>query len=461
MRIKKYDHDYGRRELMKKVATGAGAGVLAPLWPMIANSADNVSKAYPDELLSIEAYTKGKIKPGDQLTAANIDLVKDLFDPITYTQIKSQGRRITVVESTRDVTKLFNAPYFEATLRNKGRARFDNTGNIVTDKGEPWIGGNPFVDPKSGEEAIANLTLAWGRHTYSQYAIKDWDIGPDGRLGYQYDFMWCELNCTARTDGKVFNGRNDLLRQQSVFFTSPQEQAGASFLNTWYYDQRKFPDLYGYLPQFRRVRQFPANQRFEPLVPGITIFLSDAWAAGDPMLTWGNYKVIGRQPMMGAISGTNWRGGYHPNWERGVHGGPQNQTFFDTWFELIPECIVLEAEPTGYPRSPVGRKRIWIDVRNGMFVAYVTYDRQGKIWKSFEPAFAQYKNDKAELKDAGGKPDWSWVYVHSHDVQANRMSRISQVKQINGGYKSKFSEEGEDVYNRYLTQAALARLGTV
>ncbi len=27
MRIRKYDFDYGRRELMKKVAVGAGAGV--------------------------------------------------------------------------------------------------------------------------------------------------------------------------------------------------------------------------------------------------------------------------------------------------------------------------------------------------------------------------------------------------------------------------------------------------
>src|SRR3546814_5812226 len=71
---------------------------------------------------------------------------------------------------------------------------------------------------------------------------------------------------------------NDLLCLQSVWFTAPQDTAGSSFLSTWYYDQRKFPDLYGYLPAFRRVRQFPTNQRFEPLLPGITWFLSDAWA---------------------------------------------------------------------------------------------------------------------------------------------------------------------------------------
>ena len=92
------------------------------------------------------------------------------------------------------------------------------------------------------------------------------------------------------------------------------------------------------------MRRFPTNQRFEPLVPGITLFLSDAWAAGDPMLTWGNYKVVGRGPMLGAVS-QNWTGG--ENWEREVHGGPHGQTFMETSMELVPEVLIVEAEPTG------------------------------------------------------------------------------------------------------------------
>jgi hypothetical protein len=462
MYIKKFGVDYGRRALLQKAAGGAAAGVLAPLWPLIARSADDVSKAYPDDLLHIEAYTKGKVKPGDVITAANVDDVKDLLDPIAYQQVKTMGRRINIIDSTKDVTKLFPYDYLEATLKNKGQAKFDANSNVVTQSGEPWIGGNPFPNPQTGLEAIANLTLAWGRHSYSQYAVRDWDIAPDGSLAYQYDFVWVELNTTARTDGQVWNGKKDLLRYQSVFFTSPQDTAGTSFLNTWYYDQRKFPDLQGYLPAFRRVRQFPTNQRFEPLVPGITLFLSDAWAAGDPMLTWGNYKIVGRQPMLGYIGGRNFLGGYGGtmnNYERPVHGGPKNQTFFETYAELVPECIVLDAEPVGYPRAPVSRKRIWIDVRNGMYVANITYDRRGEVWKSFEPAYAQYSNDKETVTDRG-HPAWSWVFVHSHDFQANRMSRFVQAKEVTGGYKSSYDTGGLDVYNKYLTTQAIQRLGS-
>src|SRR5882757_9763779 len=122
MRIRKYDFDYGRRMLLQKAA--ASAGVLAPMWPLLANGAD-VSKAYPDELLSIEMYTKGKVKPGDVITAANVDVVKDLLDSIAYQQVKTMGRRINIVQSTRDVTKLFPYQYLQATLKNKGKAKFD------------------------------------------------------------------------------------------------------------------------------------------------------------------------------------------------------------------------------------------------------------------------------------------------------------------------------------------------
>ena len=67
MWIRKYDFNYGRRKMMESVAYGLGAGVLMPLDKLIAAEQD-ISKAYPDELMSIEMYTKGRIKPGDVVT---------------------------------------------------------------------------------------------------------------------------------------------------------------------------------------------------------------------------------------------------------------------------------------------------------------------------------------------------------------------------------------------------------
>ena len=460
MRIRKYDFNYGRRKLLENAAMGLGGGVLAPLWPTIANSADDISKAYPDELLSIEMYTKGKVKPGDVITADNVEIVKDLLEPIMYKQVKEHGRRLNIVDSLRDVTKMYPAKYLEATLKNNGRAKIGPDGNVWTDgdTSKPWIGGTPFPDAKTGFEAQANLTLSWGRHNYSQYPIPFYSLNPDGEVGYRHELVWCELNTTARIDGSVFEGHEDKLRFQSVFFTAPNDTKGSSFLSIWYYDQRKFPDLYGYFPAFKRVRQFPTNQRFEPLVPGVTFFLSDAWAAGDPVLTWGNYKIIGRKPMLGACTADNWPSD-HPTYDQKVHGGPKGQTFYDTYMSLIPEVIVFSAEPTGYPRAPVGRKEVYVDVRNMSFPSQVTYDRRGDIWKQFEPGYSQYKNQHGEVLAPDGHPDWSWLYCHTHDIQSGRMTRFRNEKSIPSGYHQQFATEGVDVYNKFLTTSAMARLG--
>lgn len=469
MHIRKYDFDYGRRKLMENAAAGAAsAGVLASTWPLVSNG-DDISKAYPEELTSIEANTKGKVKPGDKITADNVDHVKHLLEPIAYKQVKEMGRVITIVEGNRKAEDMFPPEYLEATVANQGKATLDANNNVVEKStGGPWIGGNPFPEPKSGLECIANLTLSWGRHDYSQYAVIDTDINPDGSEAYHYEFVWSELNTTVRTgQDKVFRDFDDLLRLQSVWFTSPKEQAGSSFLSKWYYDQREFPELYGYLPLFKRVRQFPTNQRFEPLVPGITLHLSDAWAAGDPMLTWGNYKIVNREPHLVAIDGKNWGASVDPdNWVPPHHGGPQGKTFTDSYMELAPECIVYDAEPTGYPRAPVGKRRTWMDVRNAMIVSFITYDRRGEIWKTLQPSFGKKittgpDGNEIKMTDKKGRTEWSWTWVMIHDIQANRMSRFNQGREVTGGFKTVFHADEDKVYEKYLTRSALTRLGAV
>ena len=460
MHIRKYDEGYSRRAFLEQSAKGvAMGGMLAPLWSTIAKSG-TIDKVYPDELLSIELYTKGKVKPGDVITAENVEFVADLLDPVALNQVKTMGRRINIVETTTDMTKLFPHEYLEATLRNQGQAKFGPDGNVYTQDGQRWIGGNPFPDAKTGEEAIANLSLSWGRHDESVYAVRDVDIGPDGGVSYRYDFIWAEQNTAALTNAPspYLEGEDDKLRYQAVWFTSPADTKGTAFLNTWYYDQRKFPDLIGYLPAFKRVRRFPTNQRFEPLVPGITLFLSDAWAAGDPYLTWGNYKVVGTKPHLGSVSKC-WMG-HEPNWEHPTHGGPQGNTFQEDFKELVPEVLVVDAEPVGYPRAPVGKKRMWIDMRNQMFIAYITYDRRGEMWKSFEAGFSQYATDDGLVEMDGSHPVWSWTHVMSHDIQANRMSLLKHAQEITGGYRNEYNIGPDAIHETYLTPQAVRRFGT-
>lgn len=458
MRIRKYDVDYSRRHFLDQMARGVVAtGVLMPLWSALADSGE-ITKAYPEELLSIEAYTQGALKAGDVITAANVERVKDLLDPIQYLQVAQMGRQLKLMPTTTDIMQLSPWEYIEATLSNRGRATFNADGNVVTQEGQPWIGGNPFPDPKSALEVFAGITLSWGRHDASCYAIKEYDLNEHGKIAYNYECCWVEMSPVARVvmePKPYWPGHEDKLRYQSIFFVTPNDVKGTAFLNIWHYDQRKFPDLFGYLPAFKRVRRFPTNQRFEPLIPGSTLYLSDAWTAGDPFLTWGNYRIVHRGPALAAVAGS-WTG-THPNWEHSSHGGPGGQTFWDTAVELVPEAIVVEAEPTGFPRAPVSKKRVWFDARTMLPVSMTSFDRHGEIFRSFDGAFSLYQNGDKSVMD-GKHPYWSWTRAHAHNVQTNTITRLEQVAAISGGYRMRVNDPG--MYDSYLTQTALGRMGS-
>jgi len=458
MKLLRYDNGYSRRKFLADAARGVLAtGVLMPLGKAIAATGD-ISRAYPDELLSIEGYTKGRIKTGDTIDARNVELVKDLLEPVRYQQILTQGRRLKIGKTTTDVMRLSPWEYIEATLKNSGKAGFDAKGNVVdAANGQPWIGGNPFPDPKNGLELFAAQTLSWGRHDASFYAFKEYDVAPDGRVQFNYSGGWAELAPVGRVSLQprpYWPEHQDKLRFQSVFFLSPQAFRGTSFLSIWNYDHSTLPTLYGYVAEFRRVRQFPTDQRFEPLVPGSSLYLSDAWAAGDPLHTWGNYKIVGRGPFLAGLS-DNWNPA-HANWEHSTHGGALGKSFWDCTVELVPEAIIVEAEPLKFPRAPISKKRVWFDARNQVVLGMVTYDRKGQPFRSFDGAYSLYDGGGRTFKD-GAHPYWSWTHVTASDIQSGYVTRLEQVKSLDGRHASGANDP--QIYDKYLTQSALIKLG--
>lgn len=460
MHIMKYGKGFTRRHFLQTLGAGFGAGVLAPLWDVIAAEGD-ITKAYPEELLSLDLYTKGKLKAGDVLSADNVDVVKDLLDEVTYIQIKQQGRLVDLTPTTTDVWKLNPPPYLQATLRNRGQAKFDEKGNVTTLDGKPWIGGNPFPDATEAAQVLAGHNLSWGRHDVTQYCVDEHDLDGDGNEQYHYQFFWVEVATTGRTvlDPKPYlPGHEQFIRHQAAVWTAPNDVKGTSILNNWQYDQTQYPDFFGYLPAFKRVRRFPTNQRFEPVIAGSTFFLTDAWMTGDPTLTWGNFKIVGKGPALCCVH-DNWQGGRDPvGWKHEVHGGKTGNKFYRTAMQLLPEVFVIELEPTGYPRAPYSKKRVWFDARTLTPMVMNSFDRRGQVWKQWEGGFDQYKKPNNEFKSNLAEPVWSWTHVHSHDIQSDRITRFEHVPEIAGGFKTTFNDP--NAYDSYCTEAAIRRLGT-
>src|SRR5690349_3894411 len=83
-----------RRAFLKKTGSWAGAGLLQPVLSLV-EAGKCLAAAYPDEVLSVEKFTKGKIKPGAVISKDNADLVKDISPEGLYLELQ-RGAQIKI-----------------------------------------------------------------------------------------------------------------------------------------------------------------------------------------------------------------------------------------------------------------------------------------------------------------------------------------------------------------------------
>jgi len=57
----------------------------------------------------------------------------------------------------------------------------------------------------------------------------------------------------------------------------------------------------------------------------------------------------------------------------------------------------------------------------------------------------------------GEHPYWSWTHVIASDIQTGDVTRLEQVRQVEGVHKSGANDP--ELFDRYLTQLALIKLG--
>ena len=458
MHTLKYGKQYTRRHFLEAAGKKlAGAGMLAPLWDVIARDG-NVRKAYPDEALSIEHYSNGAIKPDGVLDASNVQAVKHMLDPVCYFEIAQQGRVFTIKEPETDVMRLAPPPYLEATLRNKGKAQLDAKGNVVAPGGGPWIGGHPFPEGDDAYKIAVGHALNWSRNDVTLFTNYEWDLDSNDNQLYHYHSLFVEYLTVGRKllEPKPYlPGHEGKLRYSTFLLTAPQEFKGTSAMNIWYYDQSKLPEFYGFLPDFKRVRRFTTSQRFEPSVPASNYYPTDSYLMGDPVLLWGNYKIVGKMPFLGGAGGS-WAG-HKDNWLLDRHGGISGKRFLNGCLELIPEVIVVDMEPIGFPEAPYGKRRVWFDARNMYPLNMVAYDRDGQIIKNLMNLLSSYQMPDGTQWPPKGDPYWSWTQLSIHNMKTDSISLLQHVHEIDGGFKVRVNDPA--IYDQFCTIPAVRRLG--
>ncbi len=462
MKLLKYGEGWTRRHFLEQTAKGImAAGVLAPLWQVIGNTG-TCEAAYPPELLSIEAYTKGKLKIGGVLNADNVDIVKDILNPGLYHQIKNERRVCDLAPSETRLDHLMPKAYLEATLHNKGKYKFGSDGNLWTMDGQPWQGGNPFPEPTDAKQVLIANTLSFSKYDSIAYGVRDQETDAAGNIQYRYDFYAVEWQTVGRTvlDPKPYQpGHKNQLRYYPDFVTFPEDLVGTSFLQIWSYDQRRFPLFYGYTPMLKRTRTFPTDQRFEPGVPGDITFTSDLYMVGDPLLTWGDFKLVGKGPLLATPA--HGRMGINKDWSFPLVGGQNGQKYYRTPLELIPETYCIELRPTHFPRAPYGKKRVWYDARSQVPVSMLTYDLKGDPWHYKELDYGQWEPKPGiEWPDTLPKDKDGFWYLacdQNEDLQSGRQSHFYWVPATVGGHKPRVNDPA--LFEEYCSMDALRRMG--
>ncbi len=76
------------------------------------------------------AEAEGKIKPGDVITADNVEHVEHLLDPVATMQVKTMGRRIHIVGPVKKVSQMMPGEFPEATTGKAGQAGVGEAGKV-------------------------------------------------------------------------------------------------------------------------------------------------------------------------------------------------------------------------------------------------------------------------------------------------------------------------------------------
>ena len=370
--------EWSRRDFLKKTGAWAGAGMLQPVLNLAA-AGKTIAAAYPDELLSIEKFTKGRVKPGMIISKDNAELVKDISPEGLYLELQ-RGAQIKIADTTTAPDGIIPPHWIQATLRNKGKAALDKKGQLWTNGGQPWIGGDPFPEAKSGIEAMWNHISNHVRYDDSREIASEKNIDHTGavvREGTAFVVVIYAVGRLVNEPKPVYSAYKNEHYRVVLTFLKPFDVYGLASLSTVYYDHTRLPDTDLYIPALRRTRRVPSTQRFEPVSPYSALYASDLGLHNDPLLTW-SWELVGRKPML-APSPLN-KGYFAPADKREPFTFLESNDKFprSTW-ELRPEILVVDGVPRA--TSPYSKKRMYIDAIYHRAQTADIWDRAGRLWK--------------------------------------------------------------------------------
>ena len=342
--------------------------------------------------LGLAGAALGDVKPGDTVTAANLEQAKGLISPGLEWSVK-RGMAMKVV----DYKKVeWPKAYREATEKYSSQVKLNAAGDL-----EGYVAGQPFpkIDPNDPQAA---LKVMWNfEHKFlvtddSDARNFDADTGPvfggNQPMSVERHFVIDHVRA-LRYVGRLYLDPKPLKQSPENFeakaglypILEPFDLKGVGGLTQRYVEAGKQDDTWIYMPSLRRVRRLSTAQRSDALF-GQDIDVDSFWGySGKP--GWMEWKFLGEKPMLSVWHAQN----YPTKWgQGGADFAP------DEVWELRPTYIVEGVSKLS--QYAYSKRVIYID-KEAFGVSYSDmYDRSGNLWKSYMNFFSMRKQPFADAK---------------------------------------------------------------
>jgi hypothetical protein len=359
------------------------------------------------------------VKPGAVINAANVEQAKDALDPATYETIKNGWTEIKV--GTTEQLAVLPA-YVAATEKYSANVKLgDSVGKITGfTAGRPFPQEPDINDPRAGEKLAWNYkySVNWGdagglRSSYWTYRSM-----ADGKVERVLKISFSFLNFMHRISQpplpNVEPNPSEMYRATYVKVSEPQDVADTQLLIHRYEDDTKLDSTWLYLGFQRRVRKLSSGQ------------ITDSFLGSDLMIEdFEGYN--GRvSDMKWVFKGTrNILMPYYnhndmpldseraePDYKYIGFNGKGGCFMNITWqLRKVYEVDVVPVDSN----HPMAKRTMFFDAQSLYANRTISYDRAGKLWKTFTIAKSMPDAHLPVNKGAGLGIDDGFSMV---DVQA-------------------------------------------
>jgi hypothetical protein len=325
--------------------------------------------------IALGGAVRADVQPGDVITKANVDNIKDLVSPGVEWCVK-HGMTMKIVPYRKIE---WNKVYREATEKYGGQTKLAPDGRSLIGH----IAGMPFPNIDPNDPQIAQKIM-WN-YDYKPYLTDDVDLrnfdadtGPvtDGNpMNVERHFLLDHLRTLSYTarlyvDPKPERPNPDKVRGKSSLhpILEPFDLKGVGLTAIRYLSPDRQDDTWLYLPSLRRVRRLSSAQRSDALFGQDTD--SDSYGGYAGQTPWFEWKYLGDKEIIASFHSEAFPVKY-------CEGGG-DFIFCDNWEKR--QVYVVEGTPK-FPQYAYGKRLLFVDKETYLIAYSDIFDRSLQLWK--------------------------------------------------------------------------------